>query len=176
MFYYSIINQTVHRILQPPVINHPNGSQCSCNVTESELSGAMTIDTSDLKKPQIYFVKGQEIWATDLEACQCWQVIILPAPLGKTLVCMQIFTGDGRPSYPIKKGLHSTYTQMDIYMYIHTNNICIWYLLQTMPNVFVDFKLYSGKLYTGIGIIFWTGRKLFSSCHFIVNRTINTTH
>lgn len=123
MFYYSIMNQTVHRILQPPVINHPNGSQCSCNVTESELSGAMTIDTSDLKKPQIYFVKGQEIWATDLESCQCWQVIILPAPLGKTPVRMQIFTGDGRPSHPIKKGLHSTHTQMDIYMYIHTNNI-----------------------------------------------------
>ncbi|KAM9676302.1 proto-oncogene tyrosine-protein kinase ROS isoform 3-T3 [Dama dama] len=90
MFYYSIIKKTVHRILQPPVINHPNGSQCSCNVTESELSGAMTIDTSDLKKPQIYFVKGQEIWATDLEACQCWQIFILPALLGKMLVSLTV--------------------------------------------------------------------------------------
>ncbi|XP_045017925.1 proto-oncogene tyrosine-protein kinase ROS [Bubalus bubalis] len=105
MFYYSIINQTVHRILQPPVINHPNGSQCSCNVTESELSGAMTIDTSDLKKPQIYFVKGQEIWATDLEACQCWQVIILPAPLGKMLVSLTV---DGEFLYWISKVEDST--------------------------------------------------------------------
>ncbi|KAI4567256.1 hypothetical protein MJG53_008837 [Ovis ammon polii x Ovis aries] len=106
MFYYSIMNQTVHRILQPPVINHPNGSQCSCNVTESELSGAMTIDTSDLKKPQIYFVKGQEIWATDLESCQCWQVIILPAPLaGKMLVSLTV---DGEFLYWISKAEDST--------------------------------------------------------------------
>jgi len=51
-----------------------------------------------------------------------------------------------------------------------------WYFLQTMPNVFVVFKLCSGKLYIGIRIIFWTGRKPFSSCHFTVNRTINTTY
>ena len=101
MFYYSIINQTVHRILQPPVINHPNGSQCSCNVTESELSGAMTIDTSDLKKPQIYFVRGLEIWATDLEACQCWQVIIMPVPLGN--VFFLVFFNTRKTDNPIKK-------------------------------------------------------------------------
>ena len=90
MFYYSIINQTLHRVLQPTAITRARGrSQCSCNVTEFELGGAMTIDTSDLKKPRIYFVKGQEIWAMDLEGCQCWQVIIMPALLGKTLcVCV----------------------------------------------------------------------------------------
>lgn len=87
---------------------------------ESELSGVMTIDTSDLKKPQIYFVKGQEIWATDLESCQCWQVIILPAPLGKTPVRMQIFTGHGRPSHPIKKGVtFNTYSNGYIYVYTY---------------------------------------------------------
>ncbi|XP_036104640.1 proto-oncogene tyrosine-protein kinase ROS isoform X2 [Molossus molossus] len=91
MFYYSIINQTLHRILQPTATNHPSErSQCSCNVTELELSGAMTIDTSHLKKPQIYFVKGQEIWAMDLEGCQCWQVIIMPALFGKTLVSLTV--------------------------------------------------------------------------------------
>ncbi|XP_058422820.1 proto-oncogene tyrosine-protein kinase ROS isoform X2 [Diceros bicornis minor] len=91
MFYYSIINQTLHRILLPTATNHPNGGgQCSCNVTEFELGGAMTIDTSDLKNPQIYFVKGQEIWAMDLEGCQCWQVIMVPALLGKTLVSLTV--------------------------------------------------------------------------------------
>nr|XP_019596913.1 PREDICTED: proto-oncogene tyrosine-protein kinase ROS isoform X2 [Rhinolophus sinicus] len=91
MFYYSIINQTLHRILQPTTTNHPNGrNQCSCSVTEFELSGAMTIDTSDLKKPWIYFVKGQEIWAMDLEGCQCWQVIMVPALRGKTLVSLTV--------------------------------------------------------------------------------------
>ncbi|XP_066227893.1 proto-oncogene tyrosine-protein kinase ROS isoform X2 [Saccopteryx leptura] len=91
MFYYSIINQTLHRILQPTATNHSNGrSQCSCSVTEFELSGTMTIDTSHLKKPQIYFVKGQEIWAMDLEGCQCWQVITMPALLGKTIISLTV--------------------------------------------------------------------------------------
>ncbi|EPY79757.1 hypothetical protein CB1_000895002 [Camelus ferus] len=106
MFYYSIINQTLHQILQPTAINHPTGrSQCSCNVTELELSGAMTIDTSDLKKPQIYFVKGQEIWAMDLEGCQCWQVTMMPALLGKTLVSLTV---DGEFLYWIATAKDST--------------------------------------------------------------------
>ncbi|EPQ03180.1 Proto-oncogene tyrosine-protein kinase ROS [Myotis brandtii] len=113
MFYYSIINQTLHRILQPTATSHPNGrSQCSCNVTESELSGVMTIDTAHLKKPQIYFVKGQEIWAMDLEGCQCWQVITRPALLGKTLVSLTVdgeylywvsTAKDGTEIYQVKK-------------------------------------------------------------------------
>lgn len=89
MFYYSMINQTLHRILQPTATRHPGGrSQCFCNVTEFELSGAMTIDTSDLKKPLIFFVKGQEIWATDLEGCRCWQVSRMPTLLGKVSKCV----------------------------------------------------------------------------------------
>ncbi|XP_037376870.1 proto-oncogene tyrosine-protein kinase ROS [Talpa occidentalis] len=97
MFYYSIINQTLHHILQHTPTNHSDGrSQCSCNVTEFELNGVMTIDTSDLKKPQIYFVKGQEIWAMDLEGCQCQQVIMVPALHGKTLVSL---TMDGKFLY-----------------------------------------------------------------------------
>ncbi|ELK00678.1 Proto-oncogene tyrosine-protein kinase ROS [Pteropus alecto] len=91
MFYYSIINQTLHHILKHTAINHSNGrNQCSCNVTEFELSGVMTIDTSDLKKPRIYFVKGQEIWATDLEGCHCWQVIVVPVLFGKSLVSLTV--------------------------------------------------------------------------------------
>ncbi|XP_037699238.1 proto-oncogene tyrosine-protein kinase ROS isoform X2 [Choloepus didactylus] len=91
MFYYSVINHTLHRILQPTTTTHWNGrSQCSCNVTEFELSGSMTIDTSDLKKPCIYFVKGQEIWAMDLEGCQCWRVIMVPVMLGKTPVSLTV--------------------------------------------------------------------------------------
>ncbi|XP_070273639.1 proto-oncogene tyrosine-protein kinase ROS isoform X1 [Myotis yumanensis] len=106
MFYYSIINQTLHRILQPTATSHPNGrSQCSCNVTESELSGVMTMDTAHLKKPQIYFVKEQEIWATDLEGCQCWQVITRPALLGKTLVSLTV---DGEYLYWVSTAKHGT--------------------------------------------------------------------
>ncbi|XP_039726973.1 proto-oncogene tyrosine-protein kinase ROS isoform X1 [Pteropus medius] len=91
MFYYSIINQTLHHILKHTAINHSNGrNQCSCNVTEFELSGVMTIDTSDIRKPRIYFVKGQEIWATDLEGCHCWQVIVVPVLFGKSLVSLTV--------------------------------------------------------------------------------------
>ncbi|XP_006157931.1 proto-oncogene tyrosine-protein kinase ROS isoform X2 [Tupaia chinensis] len=91
MFYYSIINHTLHRILQPTATNQQTGrSQCFCNVTEFELSGAMTVDTSDLEKPQIYFAKGQEIWATDLEGCQCWRVIMMPGVLEQTLVSLTV--------------------------------------------------------------------------------------
>ncbi|XP_069344442.1 proto-oncogene tyrosine-protein kinase ROS isoform X2 [Eulemur rufifrons] len=91
MSYYSIINHTLHHVLQPTATNHQNGrSQCSCNVTEFELSGAMTIDTSDLEKPLIYFAKIQEIWAMDLEGCQCWRVVLVPAMLGTTLVSLTV--------------------------------------------------------------------------------------
>ncbi|XP_023396034.2 proto-oncogene tyrosine-protein kinase ROS isoform X1 [Loxodonta africana] len=106
IFYYSIINHTLHHILQPTATNYQTGrSQCSCNVTEFELSGAMTIDSSDLKQPCIYFVKGQEIWAMDLEGCQCWKVIIVPAVLGKTLVSLTV---DGEFIYWIVTARDST--------------------------------------------------------------------
>ncbi|KAM5262566.1 proto-oncogene tyrosine-protein kinase ROS [Ctenodactylus gundi] len=91
MFYYSIINHTVHRIPQTTAPGQQSGrSQCSCNVTEFELSGAMTIDNSDLEKTWIYFAKGQEIWAMDLEGCQCWRVIMVPAMLGETIVSLTV--------------------------------------------------------------------------------------
>ncbi|XP_006840039.1 PREDICTED: proto-oncogene tyrosine-protein kinase ROS [Chrysochloris asiatica] len=107
IFYYSIINCTLHHILKPAARNHPNGrSQCSCAVTEFELSGAMTIDSSDLKQPCIYFVKGQEIWAMDLEGCQCWRVLMVPAMLaGKTLVSLTV---DGEFLYWIITAKDST--------------------------------------------------------------------
>ncbi|XP_008582044.1 PREDICTED: proto-oncogene tyrosine-protein kinase ROS isoform X1 [Galeopterus variegatus] len=107
MFYYSIINHTLHRILQPTATNKQNGkNQCSCNVTEFELRGIMTIDTSDLEKPWIYFAKAQEIWATDLEGCQCWRVIMVPDMLaGKTLVSLTV---DGEFIYWILTAKNST--------------------------------------------------------------------
>ncbi|KFO24456.1 Proto-oncogene tyrosine-protein kinase ROS, partial [Fukomys damarensis] len=92
MSYYSISNHTLHHILKPTATNQPDGrSRCSCNVTESDLSGTMTIDTCDLEKPWIYFAKGQEIWAMDLDGCQCWRVIVVPALwAGKTPVSLTV--------------------------------------------------------------------------------------
>ncbi|KAM6185672.1 proto-oncogene tyrosine-protein kinase ROS isoform 2-T2 [Rhynchocyon petersi] len=91
IYYYSIINHTLKHILQPTATNHQNGrSQCTCNVTELELSGPMTIDSSDLERPYIYFVKGQEIWAMDLEGCQCRRVTMMPTMLGNSLVSLTV--------------------------------------------------------------------------------------
>ncbi|XP_048210595.1 proto-oncogene tyrosine-protein kinase ROS isoform X2 [Perognathus longimembris pacificus] len=87
MFYCSVINHTLHQILKPTATIPQNAkSHCSCNVTEFELGGAMTVDVSDLAEPRIYFTKGQEIWAADLEGCWCWSVVMVPAILvGKAL-------------------------------------------------------------------------------------------
>lgn len=132
MFYYSIINQTLSHILPSRPTNHSNGKkQCFCGVTEFEFSGTMTIDTSDLKKPWIYFVKGQEIWATDLEGCQCWQVIMVPTPLGKTAVCVhRCSLLMVAPPVPLKR----------VYIPHIFKRIYTWYFFWTMPNVSVEFK------------------------------------
>lgn len=52
----------------------------------------MTADTSEPKRPRIYFTKGQEIWAMDLEGCQCWKVTMAPAILGNVLMCAYSFS------------------------------------------------------------------------------------
>ncbi|XP_023569963.1 proto-oncogene tyrosine-protein kinase ROS [Octodon degus] len=91
MFYYSVAHRTLHRILQPPATDRPNGrAQCFCSVTEFDLSGAMAIDTCELEKPWIYFSKRGEIWATDLDGCQCWRVLRVPAVHGKVLVSLTV--------------------------------------------------------------------------------------
>ncbi|XP_054992516.1 proto-oncogene tyrosine-protein kinase ROS isoform X2 [Sorex araneus] len=106
MFYCCMINRTLHRILQPTATDQSSKrSQCSCSVTEHELSGIMTVDTSDLKKPQIYFIKGQEIWATDLEGCQCQHIILMPDLLGKKLASLTV---DGEFLYWIVTAKNST--------------------------------------------------------------------
>nr|XP_004651416.2 proto-oncogene tyrosine-protein kinase ROS [Jaculus jaculus] len=108
MFYCSIINHTLHQVLQPMSANQQNGRrQCYCNVTEAELSGAMAIDTSDLEKPWIYFTKGQEIWVMDLEGCQCWTVIIVPVLLGN-MKTLESLTVDGDFIYWIITGKDNT--------------------------------------------------------------------
>ncbi|XP_077018856.1 proto-oncogene tyrosine-protein kinase ROS isoform X2 [Tamandua tetradactyla] len=122
MFYYSVSRHSLHRLLQPTATAHHSGRrQCSCNVTKFELSGAMAIDTSDLKKPCIYFVRGQEIWAMDMEGCQCWRVITVPAMLGKSLVSLTVdgkflywivMAKDSTQIYQVKKGIGAIPSQV----------------------------------------------------------------
>ncbi|EHB06662.1 Proto-oncogene tyrosine-protein kinase ROS [Heterocephalus glaber] len=91
MSYYGTISHTLHHILRPTATDQQNGRVCcSCNVTEFGLSGTMAVDTCDLEKPWIYFAKGQEIWAMDLEGCQCWRVILVPAVWGKAPVSLTV--------------------------------------------------------------------------------------
>ncbi|XP_037056259.1 LOW QUALITY PROTEIN: proto-oncogene tyrosine-protein kinase ROS [Peromyscus leucopus] len=113
MFYCSISNHTLHHVLQPKASDQHGRNQCPCNVMESELGGAMAVDTSDPKRPCIYFTKGHEIWAMDLEGCQCWEVTMEPAVLGKRIVSLTvdgefvywvITTKDNTQIYQAKKG------------------------------------------------------------------------
>ncbi|NXA42101.1 ROS1 kinase, partial [Eudromia elegans] len=78
MFYYDIMNDTVHHIL-----GHVPGEDqirnCSCNVAEAELGRPMTIDVSDSEKPQLLFIRGRdEIWASDVDGCHCSRITSIP--------------------------------------------------------------------------------------------------
>ncbi|ERE85531.1 proto-oncogene tyrosine-protein kinase ROS [Cricetulus griseus] len=121
MFYCSISNHTLHHIVQPKASSPHGRRQCFCNVTESELGGAMTADTSEPKRPRIYFTKGQEIWAMDLEGCQCWKVTMAPAILGKRIASLTvdrefvywiITTKDNTQIYQAEKGSGAVVSQV----------------------------------------------------------------
>lgn len=64
----------------------------------------MTVDTSDPNKPRIYFTKGQEIWAMDLEGCQCWKITMVPAILGNVLMHAYIFSSSFKNRFQVSQG------------------------------------------------------------------------
>lgn len=81
----------------------------------------MTVDTSDPNRPRIYFTKGQEIWAMDLEGCQCWKITMVPAILGKRIVSLTvdgefvywiITTKDNAQIYQAEKGSGAVVSQV----------------------------------------------------------------
>ncbi|KAF2987188.1 hypothetical protein EK904_012124, partial [Melospiza melodia maxima] len=79
VFYYDILNNTVHHILGHGLVEKQMRSYCTCNVTEAELGRPISIDLSDSKNPQLLFVRGRdEIWASDVEGCHCWRTIKIP--------------------------------------------------------------------------------------------------
>ncbi|XP_063245936.1 proto-oncogene tyrosine-protein kinase ROS isoform X3 [Prinia subflava] len=76
MFYYDVLNNTVHHILGHGWAEKQMRSYCTCNVTEAELGRTMSIDLSDSKNPQLLFIRGgDEIWASDVDGCRCWRII-----------------------------------------------------------------------------------------------------
>ncbi|XP_006026224.1 proto-oncogene tyrosine-protein kinase ROS isoform X2 [Alligator sinensis] len=80
IFYYDTLNNTAYHVLGDTSLKHQTRNNCSCNLTETDLGRAMTIDMTDSKKPHILFVKGRdEIWASDMDGCYCWRVIHVPS-------------------------------------------------------------------------------------------------
>ncbi|NXD06422.1 ROS1 kinase, partial [Nothocercus nigrocapillus] len=78
MFYYDIMNDTVHHILGH-VLAEDHMRNCSCSVAEAELGRPMTIDVSDSEKPQLLFIRGgDEIWASDVDGCHCSRITSIP--------------------------------------------------------------------------------------------------
>ncbi|XP_068040421.1 proto-oncogene tyrosine-protein kinase ROS isoform X1 [Anomalospiza imberbis] len=76
MFYYDILNKTVHHILGHGLVEKQTRNYCTCNVTEAELGRPMSIDVSDSKNPQLLFIRGRdEIWSSDVDGCHCWRTI-----------------------------------------------------------------------------------------------------
>uniref|UniRef100_A0A8C6JN91 Tyrosine-protein kinase receptor n=1 Tax=Melopsittacus undulatus TaxID=13146 RepID=A0A8C6JN91_MELUD len=79
MFYYDILNNTVHHILGYVSVEEQMRNYCTCNVAEAELGRPMSIDVSDSKNPQLLFIRGRdEIWASDVDGCHCWRITKIP--------------------------------------------------------------------------------------------------
>ncbi|NWX43370.1 ROS1 kinase, partial [Steatornis caripensis] len=86
MFYYDILNNTVHHILGYVSVEEQMRSYCTCNVTEAELGRPMSIDVSDSKNLQLLFIRGRdEIWAADVDGCHCWRITKIPSLQGKKI-------------------------------------------------------------------------------------------
>ncbi|XP_075563747.1 proto-oncogene tyrosine-protein kinase ROS [Pelecanus crispus] len=86
MFYYDILNNTVHHILGYNSAEEQMRNYCTCNVAEAELGRPMSIDASDSKNPQLLFIRGRdEIWASDVGGCHCWRITKIPSFQGKKI-------------------------------------------------------------------------------------------
>jgi len=80
MFYYDILNNTVHHILGYISVEERMRNYCTCNVAEEELGRPMSIDVSDFRNPQLLFIRGRdEIWASDVDGCHCWRITEIPS-------------------------------------------------------------------------------------------------
>ncbi|XP_053919711.1 proto-oncogene tyrosine-protein kinase ROS isoform X1 [Cuculus canorus] len=86
MFYYDILNNTVHHILGYVSAEEQMRIYCTCNVSEAELGRPMSIDVSNSKNPQLLFIRGRdEIWASDVDGCHCWRITKIPNFQGKKI-------------------------------------------------------------------------------------------
>ncbi|NXI93796.1 ROS1 kinase, partial [Psophia crepitans] len=86
MFYYDILNNTVHHILGYISGQEQMRNYCTCNVAETELGRPMSIDVSDSKNHQLLFVRGRgEIWASDVDGCHCWRITKIPSFQGEKI-------------------------------------------------------------------------------------------
>ncbi|XP_061846106.1 proto-oncogene tyrosine-protein kinase ROS [Colius striatus] len=91
MFYYDILNNTVHHILGYVSLEEQKRNYCTCNVTETELGRPMSLDVSDSKNPHLLFIRGRdEIWASDVDGCHCWRITKIPGFQGNKIVSLTV--------------------------------------------------------------------------------------
>ncbi|NXG50631.1 ROS1 kinase, partial [Psilopogon haemacephalus] len=89
MLYYDVVNGSVHHILGYTSAKEQGRNSCTCNVAEEELGRPMNIDVSDSKDPQLLFVRGRnEIWASDMDGCHCWEITKIPSLQGMKIVSL----------------------------------------------------------------------------------------
>ncbi|NXX83464.1 ROS1 kinase, partial [Urocolius indicus] len=91
MFYYDILNNTVHHILGHVSSEEQMKNYCTCNVTETELGRPMSLDVSDSKNPHLLFIRGRdEIWASDVDGCHCWRITKIPGFQDNKIVSLTV--------------------------------------------------------------------------------------
>ncbi|NXP12967.1 ROS1 kinase, partial [Thinocorus orbignyianus] len=80
MFYYDILNNTMHHVLGYISVEEQMRNYCTCDVAEAELGRPMSIHVSDSENPQLLFIRGRdEIWASDMDGCHCWRITKIPS-------------------------------------------------------------------------------------------------
>ncbi|NXX41808.1 ROS1 kinase, partial [Tricholaema leucomelas] len=91
MLYHDIVDDSVHHILGHGSAKEQMKNSCTCDVAEEELGRPMSMDMSDSKNPQLLFVRGRnEIWASDVDGCHCWQIIKIPSFQGMKIVSLTV--------------------------------------------------------------------------------------
>lgn len=87
MLYYDVVNDSVHHVLGYVSVKEQMNNSCTCRVAEEMLGRPMSMDVSDSKNPQLLFVRGRnEIWASDVDGCHCWQMIKIPSFQGLSVL------------------------------------------------------------------------------------------
>ncbi|XP_018419020.1 PREDICTED: proto-oncogene tyrosine-protein kinase ROS [Nanorana parkeri] len=90
--YYDSINDTIVHVLGDYIQKDvAQATGCDCHMKNWELITLMTLDTTNTSSSHILFLwNGTNIWASDIDGCQCWNVIKIPLMPGFTITSLTV--------------------------------------------------------------------------------------